>query len=1122
MKLGKIPSISLVRVIWRTCVFYWPSHLLTALAVAVCTVVLAGALIVGDSVRGTLIKVADQRLGHVQYAWFAGDRLFRQALGREMMERFSANLTGRAIARSNVNCQGLTRDFGVTTILSLGGVAATQDGQRRTGGVRVVGVQSSFAQMSSAGFPAVTGGAVVVNRRLADVLSLRVDDEVVLRVERPDALREMALEASGRASVACRVTVSAIAGDGEFGRFGLENTQVPPLNAFVDLAFLQKLTGAGEQANLLLISGIDDLLMAESALRQAWDYPDGGLEWRTVRTGKVGEFRSRSIFLEESIARAAGVVSSQSVGVLTYLVNSIKAKGRTTPYSFVAGVEAPPGGGVIGSGEIVVTDWLADDLDVAAGDAIELRSYVMGSLRTLTETSAVFRVKAVVPIAEAADESLMPAIPGITDAGSCGDWDTGLPVDFAKVREKDEAYWDQWKGAPKAFIGLEDARRLWGSRWGGLTAIRYDGTEEERRIIREKLRALLVEAGAGPSLRAVRAEAEQAGSDALDFGQLFMGLSFFLVISAVMLMGLLFGLAGERRMEQTGVLMALGFDSRVLKRWAMGEGIVTAMAGGALGCLGGEGYARGLIWLLESRWVGEVPLGLDIHVSWVSLAVAAGTALVLAIVISGSVARRLMRMQTRNLMDALIDERVKRHRRWGLKIWSGTGVLAIVMAGGLAWMARGAGHESRVAMFFGLGFCLLVAGAAVLRRLIDSWGKKRDAMPAGILELARRNAGRNAKRSFLVSGLTACAVFLLVAVALFEPAKDDSGGRGTGTGGYELMVQTTVPIAADLNLERERQRRGLTGDAFKQVAFTGLRVVRGDDAGCGNLNRAQKPRLVGVDPVDLSRQKSFRFINTLPVAGSESPWMLLEKDLGHDVVPAVADEATLMWGLEKQVGDEVLYRDENGKTFRLRFVGMLANSVLQGHVIVPDGVLSRRFPTEAGVRLLLVDVPTDAQKEVAGVLSRQLGDDGAEVVACVDRLRQLNAVTALYIRIFQILGGLGLLLGVLGVAVVVARNGIERRGELALLRATGYSRRESVMLLAGEQVWLIGLGIAVGCLAAVAAVWPVMTSGQAGSWSAWVVPVIGIFAVKIGGVAASVLTAMRVTRGEPWEALRQE
>ena len=78
------------------------------------------------------------------------------------------------------------------------------------------------------------------------------------------------------------------------------------------------------------------------------------------------------------------------------------------------------------------------------------------------------------------------------------------------------------------------------------------------------------------------------------------------------------------------------------------------------------------------------------------------------------------------------------------------------------------------------------------------------------------------------------------------------------------------------------------------------------------------------------------------------------------------------------------------------------------------------------------------------------------------------------------------------------------------------------MLLAGEQVWLIGLGIAVGCLAAVAAVWPVMTSGQAGSWSAWVVPVIGIFAVKIGGVAASVLTAMRVTRGEPWEALRQE
>ena len=43
--------------------------------------------------------------------------------------------------------------------------------------------------------------------------------------------------------------------------------------------------------------------------------------------------------------------------------------------------------------------------------------------------------------------------------------------------------------------------------------------------------------------------------------------------------------------------------------------------------------------------------------------------------------------------------------------------------------------------------------------------------------------------------------------------------------------------------------------------------------------------------------------------------------------------------------------------------------------------------------------------------------------------------------IFQLLGGLGLLLGSVGLGVVVLRNVLERRGELAILRAVGFRRR---------------------------------------------------------------------------------
>lgn len=1104
MKTGRPSSAGMAHVIRRTCAYYWPSHVLTVLAVAVCAAVVAGALIVGDSVRGTLRAAADQRLGNVSFAWFTGDRVFREALAGDVQGRLPAG--------------GLA-----TASLSLAGVASSHDGQRRTGGVRVIGVQDSFSRMIPGGRPAVTGGTVAVSRRLADVLSLHVGDEIVLRVERPDVLREMALKASGRSTAACRMTVSRIAGDGELGRFGLENTQVPPLNVFVDLAFLQKLAGVDGKANLLLLAGVEDMAVAESALREAWDFADGGLEWRTAGRPEGGELRSRDVFLSDNIARAAGMVSTQSAGVLTYLVNSMTAGRRTTPYAFVSGVEAMPGGERIGSGEIVVTDWLADDLGIRAGDTLELRSYVMGSLRALVETSTPFRVQSVVPLAEAADPSLMPAIPGLSDAGSCAEWSTGIPVDFSKVRAKDEAYWDKWRGAPKAFVGLADARRLWGSRWGGLTAMRYPGGEAERNGIRERLRALLAGGVARPALRPVREEAARAGSEALDFGQLFLGLSLFLMVSAVVLMTLLFGLAGEQRMEQTGILMALGFDSALLRRWAMSESMVTALAGGLLGCLGGVGYAKGLLGMLQRGWSGEAPLAVRLSVSWLSPAVAIGIACVLAILISGGVARRLMRMPARNLMDEVIDESgVCRRRRAGW-IWTGVGVLALLTAAFTSWTAMGTGHEGRVEAFFVLGACLLVAGFSAMRRLIAVWGIGVAKPPAGRLALARRNAGRHVRRSLLVAGLTACAIFLLVAVALFEPEQDASRGRSAGTGGYGLMVRTSAPITGDLNLERERQRRGLDGAVFKGVAFTGVRVTEGDDAGCGNLNRAQRPRLAGVDPMEFARRDAFRFITS---PGGEctgtSPWMLLAKDWGKDVVPAVADEATLMWGLEKKAGDELVYKDENGQAFRLRFVGMIANSVLQGNVIVPEGALSRRFPSGAPVRLLLVDVPPGDQAQVAGILARQLGDEGGEVAACAERLRQLNAVTALYIRMFQILGGLGLLLGGLGVAAVIARNGIERRGELALLRAAGFSRRDGVVLLAAEQVWLMGMGIAVGVAAAAAAVWPVMTAGRVAAWGVWVVPGCGILAVAVGGILASVATAAWVTHGEPWEALRQE
>ena len=82
-----------------------------------------------------------------------------------------------------------------------------------------------------------------------------------------------------------------------------------------------------------------------------------------------------------------------------------------------------------------------------------------------------------------------------------------------------------------------------------------------------------------------------------------------------------------------------------------------------------------------------------------------------------------------------------------------------------------------------------------------------------------------------------------------------------------------------------------------------------------------------------------------------------------------------------------------------------------------------------------------------------------EVTPAVRRLAAFNAVQNTYLSTFQVLGGLGLLLGSVGLGVVVLRNVLERRGELALLLAVG-SPAEGAQVARDERAW--GLALLLG------------------------------------------------------------
>ena len=206
---------------------------------------------------------------------------------------------------------------------------------------------------------------------------------------------------------------------------------------------------------------------------------------------------------------------------------------------------------------ILINSWLAEDLHAGPGDVLTLTYYVVGPGRTLQTRRRDFRVRGVVKMqGPARDPDLMPAFPGLADVRNCRDWKPGVDIDLKRIRPKDEDYWNRFRGTPKAFVTLRSARRMWANRFGDLTAVRFPRRGRTPKELARKILQRLEPSGLGLVFRPVRRRALAAAKQALDFGQLFIGFSMFLIASAVLLTGLLFVLGVQQRCGEVGVLLA--------------------------------------------------------------------------------------------------------------------------------------------------------------------------------------------------------------------------------------------------------------------------------------------------------------------------------------------------------------------------------------------------------------------------------------------------------------------------------------------------------------------------------------------------------------------------------------
>ncbi len=1212
----------MLSLVFRTLLHFKGLLVPVAMGVAVATAVIVGALVVGDSMRGSLRFIAMDRIGSIESVLLA-PRWFDEALAKNL----SSN----------------DAQLGSIQSLILVQQAIAERESHRASEMALLGVDPDFWTLGSIQPKrSPNDEEVILNQSLADKLHAQVGDLITLRVtsqavvpaDSPLGKRDV------DSMVLPRWKVIEILPDLSLSRFSLRSDQRPIMNAFASKRWLQKALEIDSKVNAIFVArstkntqnntSADDAMLLE---KLAPSLSDLGLRWQHVERsfpdpaiGESAENNSTPVqvldyhhlttdqmLMTEGLSKEIlnSTKTNSPASVLTYLANGIQVKkegnavGRIVPYSTISAVDWSVLASMLGPKEspppapandqwVVVTSWLAKELSIEVDDTLQIEYFLPETVEgEAIEKSFNATVVAIAPTTQPKeatkrnraakfsvtptpfnDPAWTPVVPGITDQESISKWDTPFPL-TRKIEDQDDQYWSDHRLTPKVFISNSLGLTVFGSRFGNVSSIRFDNLKPEQATALEKQISEIAKTkmtNLGWRAIPLRRQQLMASSGTTPFDALFMSLSFFVIVAALLLVALLFRLAIEQRADHWGLLLASGWTRGAVTRLLLLEGAVVCTIGATLGIPLGLGYAYAMITGLHTWWVGAITVSfLDYHVRPFSLVLgwtlswlaALGTILISTRQLKSIPIARLLKQQMEADIIAPLGQppsgkasrsegRVKgkellsnsvhpprpmaappRGRVTYLAIGCVLSAIAILVLG---QFLQG---QAQAGAFVGAGMLFLVGGLSFMFGRLKSVTTNpfaSDSASASMMSassLASSNAKRAPMRSILAIGLVAIASFLILSMSLFQASPNEAG-----TGRFAFIGRSSQAIHYDLgNAVRQREVLGVKAAALGSFDFVPLRVRGGDDASCNNLFQASEPQVLGIstrmESVDRKPdgRSAFAWFAT-DNSKDSTPWQRLAKKADGTVdspVPVVLDQNTALWALHLggYVGETFSYTFDDRKVF-FRTVGVLQNTILQGSLLVGESNFESLFPSVTGYRMFLIKskevqaskVQSSIAEQARMVLEEGWSDSGLSLASSDLVLTQLLAVQNTYLGAFQVLGALGLLLGTIGLGVSQLRSAMERRGELAAMRAIGFTKSRLVWLLTLENGWQLMRGIGIGVGSAGLATLPALASGQPFSGLAW--PGLMMCLVMLSGLLCSVLAAWGAMQWPLLKALRSD
>lgn len=1085
-----------IRYIQRNLSHHRKSLISTLAGITVSAAVLTGAFTIGDSVKYSLKSIAGARLGNATYAVSASDGLFRSSLADSLQKQLGYN---------------------TSPILLTRGVAVNNQNSSRINNVEVIGIRDDFPSFWNDSLLDLLPGEAIISHNVAKKLSLKTGDDFLVRVIRKSNTPKNApFVADDKPSLSRRLKLKAIAPDQSFGRFNLQSNQSPPYNIFVRLDELNEMQDIDPSANLLLLhapaKGIHTSDVIESAFRNSWSLEDAGLHIRSLPNNGRFELVSERIFIGQKTYQAFESIHPQTSPHLTYLVNEITNKLASTPYSFVTALTTLPGAATLKSGEIILNNWLATDLNASVGDTLHLSYFVMGTMRSLQAEKHKFLVTGIIPVKD--DHWFMPEFPGMNEAGSCREWETGAPIDLKKIREKDEVYWNQFRGTPKAYIALEDGIHIWSNPFGDYTGVRFDADSVEVFNLHQKLPGLLSPSEHGISFLPVGELGKHAAENATDFGELFLGLGFFIILSGTLLTALLSGLYFSNRAKETGILSAIGFSKKRILKLFMAEALIISITGSLFGSLSGIIYNNLMIKGLNTIWQGAVgTVMLTPYLEFASILTGFLIAFFISFTTMLIVLWYLLKQQPSDAFQA--PPKVKA----GLLVK----ILAylLIAGGGIITLLSLAKIVSGPAFALTAGG-LLLSGLQLLVLALMHGKNYPESRLMNLKLLVQRNMLRKLKRSVAVIALISLGTFSLLITAINHRNSDPSNReRSSGTGGFLFWAETSIPLRLDLSSVEGKTKAGLHDEEELQgLEYLQCYRLHRDDASCLNLNQVSNPGIIGIEPGLFDTLGAFDFQSTEYFVDPAHPWLALNKQNEKKIIYAFADQTVITWGIRMKTGDTLLYISENGEPIQVVLAGGLKNSIFQGNLLIAADQLKKYFPSTASPDLVLIDGNTTNPEVASSRLEFLLSDYGFSILPAVAKLDSFLIVQNTYLSVFLILGGFGMILGILGLGILLLRNLQDRRAEIALYTSIGIPSKTVLRILLSEYGLLLPAGMLIGILAAIPLLLPAFQLHQEDI--PWSLLLIMLFLILVNGLAWIYFPALKFLKQNLIIYLRNE